>query len=285
MSTTDYRRTILTLVLLAASFAGMDVDGQVQNAAPVTPGEKDEQVRRTDEMERLIRDVQIIQDGAEVKIVDKPILRFDDPARAFYDGTLWAYGTSGRPVALGSLERYESFWSYYFVALSDAPITAKYAGGVSWNPRVPSLDWIRLHDVPLPAESSVRRMTYMKQLMRRLALSEQGTGGDRYELRLMPTHIYRYSDPKTHIKDGAIFVFSYGRNPEAVALVEYRQDDSPRPEWFISFAPQSTAALTAKLDDREIWNQPIVPPTARTIRDKYITFTRGIAIRRPPRQT
>ncbi len=279
MSITRFRRTVLILFLLATVFVSMEVDAQVQKAPPASPAEKDERARRMEEMEQLIREIQISGDAAEVTIVDKPILRFDDPTRPVYDGALWAFGTTGRPVALGSFERYQSIWGYELVALSDSPITAKYEGGVMWSPRAPSLEWIQLTDVSDVAETSVRRMIYMKQLMRRLALSSQSDAGERFELRLMPTHIYRYSDPKTRIKDGAIFVFAYGRNPEATALVECREDDSGQLGWFISFAPHSTAALTAKLDDREIWNKPIVPPSARTMRDTYITFRRGATIR------
>src|SRR4051812_47498350 len=32
--------------------------------------------------------------------LEEPIYRYDDPARKFSDGTVWAYGKSGRPAAL-----------------------------------------------------------------------------------------------------------------------------------------------------------------------------------------
>ncbi len=270
-----FRWTIFILCLLATSFAGMVVDAQVQNAVPAGPAENDERARRMEEMQRRILAIDVLQDAADVRIVDKPLLRFDDPARGFHDGTIWAFGTTGRPAALGTLERYESFWSYELIALSDSTITAKSADGVVWSPRAPSLEWIHLTDVPAAADSGVRRMIHMRQLMRRLTLSSQLASGDRFELRLMPTHIHRYSDPDTHITDGAIFVFAYGRNPEAIAVVECREDDSGQPQWFISFAPLSTAALGAKLDDRDIWTKPYVPPSARTIRDTYLNFSRS----------
>src|SRR4051794_6067653 len=40
--------------------------------------------------------------GARVRVAmrDEPIYRFNDPARQFSDGTVWAWTISGRPVAL-----------------------------------------------------------------------------------------------------------------------------------------------------------------------------------------
>ena len=45
--------------------------------------------------------------GVPVKLerLAEPVYRFDDPARQYSDGTVWAWGPSGRPAALLTLSR------------------------------------------------------------------------------------------------------------------------------------------------------------------------------------
>jgi hypothetical protein len=38
--------------------------------------------------------------GTRSELIPEPIYRFDDPARTFSDGTIWAFGKSGRPGAM-----------------------------------------------------------------------------------------------------------------------------------------------------------------------------------------
>ncbi|MGH7139666.1 MAG: hypothetical protein ACREHD_28335, partial [Pirellulales bacterium] len=56
----------------------------------------------------------------ELPLIKDPIFRFSDPARASSDGTIWAWGKKGRPAALITIERYETFWSYELVSLTIA---------------------------------------------------------------------------------------------------------------------------------------------------------------------
>src|SRR4051794_23510019 len=61
--------------------------------------------------------------------VNEPIYRFDDPARKFSDGTVWAFGKVGRPAALltFSLEKTPNGdlqWVEEFTSLSSVPIRA-----------------------------------------------------------------------------------------------------------------------------------------------------------------
>src|SRR4051794_7734426 len=60
---------------------------------------------RSAEMRELAGAITLVRaaDGSKAAPLPEPIYRFDDPARGHPDGSLWAFGESGRPAALLSL--------------------------------------------------------------------------------------------------------------------------------------------------------------------------------------
>lgn len=206
--------------------------------------------------------------GASIERLDEPVYRFDDPARKFSDGTVWLYGKSGRPAALVtfSLERARDGhlqWVEELTAISPGKFEAGLPTTV--GPRTWATDRVEtpakpLTPAPAPADDAVRRLRQMKEIARRFRAYEfwsgQGTDehaqGERYELRLLPQPIHRYSDPASGIVDGAIFLFSYGTNPEIALVVEARRDGKGAPSWSYSLGRIAAARLLVRLDDREV---------------------------------
>src|SRR5947208_186038 len=75
----------------------------------------------------------------EQKLVEKPLMRFNDPARNFHDGAVWAFGQKGRPLLLAALERYEGNWAWELASLSTAENAVEFQGDWKWTPEKPGL--------------------------------------------------------------------------------------------------------------------------------------------------
>src|SRR4051812_9407218 len=61
-----------------------------------------EKSKLSDAMRKMASEITVTKpdESTSFERVEDPIYRFDDPARKFSDGTIWAYGKSGRPAAL-----------------------------------------------------------------------------------------------------------------------------------------------------------------------------------------
>jgi hypothetical protein len=235
---------------------------------------EDERARRAAEMEQRAKEIRVFpvreNDRLEVPRHERPLLRFSDPSRDFFDGTLWAWGTSGRPVAVVTLERYKSFWSYELVSLVEDGIAAQLPDGRRWVPSRPGLEWQAFPDAAAPAEVAAQRLRQMKALAERLSAVERVPEGD-CVLRLMPTPIYRYSDRQGGALDGALFIFVYGTNPEVLVVLECRGGEVP--VWYFSPSRLTTALVTVRLDGRAIWTKPALSAPNR-LHEPYMSFVR-----------
>jgi hypothetical protein len=199
-----------------------------------------------------------------------PLLRFNDPAREFHDASLWAWGSAGRPACLLAIEQYGDQWWFELTSLSAGKLTAE-ADAVKWQPRPPGVEMLPFPDARAPAKEAPRRSAQMRELMEQLSAYQVGRTGRRYELRLMPKPLLRYSDAKEKLQDGAIFAFAYGTNPELLALIEAEGDAPESSAWRIGFARCGTAEPHVVLNEEEIFRLPYATMTKPE--DPYWNFT------------
>lgn len=83
---------ITGLLIWASCLASAD-DG---SGSPDSDGEKAAPREAASHVRRLeLRDHQ----GNEIGLIDRPLLAYADSARVNSNGTVWAWGTSGRPIA------------------------------------------------------------------------------------------------------------------------------------------------------------------------------------------
>lgn len=249
-------RPILLLALLGATSAF--VDGPAQSP-------------RAKEMKALASELRIesAEGGMASEMVDDPVYRYNDPTRSFSDATLWAFGKSGRPKALLSLSlegeqsgRWQ--WLYEFASLAPVKVRAKgleKAGGPTWAPVEPGIALRPIPGAAAPAGDAAKRLRQMRDLARRFRADERfepkpGLRPERYELRLLPQPVLRYSDPSSGLIDGAIFLFCYGQNPEIVVLIEARADGAAAPSWSYGTQRLSAAEAQVHLDDDLVAKMP-----------------------------
>ena len=142
----------------------------------------------------------------QAKLIPEPLFRFSDQARLLPDGSVWGWGTAGRPVMMVEFRTYDRTpgeWGYDLTATSDVQFSADVTGHGRWAPRKSDFKLLPAGDIAPPAKTEAARLRQMKQFARSLNASELWKG-QRSELRLLPTEVHRYSDAASGIVDGAL---------------------------------------------------------------------------------
>jgi hypothetical protein len=81
-----------------------------------------------------------------VPLVREPLHRWTEPTGDISDGSLWAWRSSGRPIAVMTIEWHSikpESWSLEFISLSTGLVEAN-DGQLQWRPRQ---DGLTFHDV------------------------------------------------------------------------------------------------------------------------------------------
>jgi hypothetical protein len=213
--------------------------------------------------------VRVADKEQEVDRLKDPIFAYAEPARETGGvGTMWVWGTRGRPVALLAQSKANNrpVWGFELVALTEG-VSVVMHDGWRWCPKS-AVKTAPFADAPPPADSDVRRLSQMKSLVEQFSLSEQHKG-ESFELRLLPRPVYRYQDKDNGLLDGSLFNFAHGTNPEVLALIECRKESSG-PVWSYGFLPLAGAGVTAKLDGKPVWSKD---PTRETrAQEMYSTW-------------
>ena len=191
-------------------------------------------------------------DKRPAELVAEPAVRYVDRFHSIVEGTLWIYGTQGRPVAVQKLERYRrpdfpTTCLYGLFSLSDNLIEAQWPGEPSWTSTKPGIErrpptpqesgayhhglrrisWGELQVLPAgpePAATDAGRLAQLKEVIRRFSVTRTDMGDIREEMLLLPGPIHRYRDPDSGLQDGALFAFAaYGTNPDLLIAIELQR--------------------------------------------------------------
>ncbi|MCI0360479.1 MAG: hypothetical protein L0211_18535 [Planctomycetaceae bacterium] len=172
---------------------------------------------------------------------------------------LWVH--DGRPAAAASVFALGQL-CHEFVSLSRTAGLLAYEGNeLVWSPSAAGLQFQDVTDAPTPAESPVARLRQMKGLVRRFSATLTGwksSESRREELRLLPQQLYRYdmkAAESTHpeLRDGAMFAFVQGTDPEVMLLLEAVAERDRPPRWQYAFARATSGGLEAQLDGKLVW--------------------------------
>jgi hypothetical protein len=262
---------VTLVVALALSLAG----GSPQAAGDGKP------VDRLKPLRSVVERLRVEAPGGEAdRRVEEPVFLFDDPARYFADGAIWAWERSGRPVALfticafrGRVQPGSVEWLCEWTSVATEPLSATTPTLGEWQPALGIVPK-PFPKAPEPAPDAAGRLRQMKELSQRFKAHEFFAPGanptpERYELRVLPRPAYRYSDPDSGVVDGALFIIAYGRNPELFLTVEARGKSLTEAVWTYGLNRISAADLHVKLDDSEVWTHA---PDFGGSREPYWTF-------------
>jgi hypothetical protein len=247
-------------LVVGYSLSVPNASAQAKKEGAEDPAEKEElkqtRQRMLDRWSKMRALVRVADKEQEVDRRKDPIFSYAEPTRETGGvGTMWVWGTSGRPVALLAQGKAHErpIWGFELVALTEG-VSVVMHDGWRWSPKS-AVKVVPFPDAPPPADSAVRRLSQMKGLVEQFSVSEQ-YNNESFELRLLPRPIYRYQDDEEGLIDGALFNFAHGTNPEALALIECRKESSG-PVWSYGFLPLAGAAVTAKLDGKQVWSKEL----------------------------
>jgi hypothetical protein len=189
------------------------------------------------------------------KFAAEPIFKYTDPARTYVAAAIWKLGDKGRPRALMSTELRRQFFGtpriiYEYLSLTTTPFSAK-GGDVNWSPEGSALEFKAIPDAPAPERTPERRLLQLRALAKRFGGYEV-LGEDRAELRVLPQPVDRYQPSSEERADGALFLLTFGTNPEAALFLE-----TDGKTWTYAagrLAGAGKIALT--LDEKPAWEGP-----------------------------
>jgi hypothetical protein len=252
------KRNALLIVVLAIACAGPLFAQTAKEGPAQNDSEADEAKKAREQMLARWSKLRAFQDvgGSEREIerVPEPIFNFSDSTRdTGHVGTLWVWGAKGRPAALVSQNKAyrEKLWGFELAALAEG-VSVVMHDGWRWAPAT-ALKMVPFENAPPAEDSDARRLLQLRRLARQFSVSEDYFD-ESFELRLLPQPAYRYQDEAGGLIDGGLFIFAHGTNPEAIAVIECRREDSG-PAWSYGFLPLAGAGVTAKLDGKTVWTK------------------------------
>lgn len=202
------------------------------------------------------------------QLVPEPLITFENPVSQVWDGLMFVWTDRGRPVAAMKCY-YHSLnkrWGRTFVSLATERI--ELAGGDGkkkvWTPQQAGLSFAPLPNGDKPAADARRRLTQMRDIARRFTMIDRWGLKEPtdWQLRLLPTPLYRYESPEEGVVDGAMFGYVVN-SPEALVLVEARKTEEGL-AWHYAACRFTRFEVTVSLDGKQLAHFPRLdawPPT------------------------
>jgi hypothetical protein len=207
---------------------------------------------------------------AEAKVGLHPtiVLSWRNAVRSTTGAALLAIWTDqGRPEAMASIFQNGNDICHEFGSLSHSrKIVVRDMTHVVWSPGIAGVEFRDFTDAPAPAEERAARLRQMKSLAGRFTARLPPLNFDNGEhevLRLLPRPLYRYELKDSQgtnpiLRDGAMFAFVMGTDPEVVLLLEAVEREG-RAVWQYAVARATAYAVEASLGDEVIWSVPSGP--------------------------
>jgi hypothetical protein len=190
----------------------------------------------------------------------EPVFEWLNPARNTQQGAVFLWLRDGRPAALGcffSAPRPQ--WNGRAVmhelhALDPEKLVVTRTERNRWEPQA-GLARTELPDAPAPAASPGARLVQLRRLAQEFGGHSVDREGKRWELRLLPTPLYRYTPAKTGVIDGALFalVSNAGTDPEVLLLIEAREEKG-KARWEYACGRFSDWELRVSRKEKEVWS-------------------------------
>jgi hypothetical protein len=151
-----------------------------------------------------------------------------------------------------------------FSAVTAQRFELRRGGQVVWSPTDTGTLRQPITDVEPPSETKGVRLSQMRAIARRFRMTSFWGEENRseWELRLLSTPLHRYAAEADGVRDGAIFGYAQGTNPEGVVVVEAIADVNG-PRWEATPARLTGYAVKAWLDDQLVLDVPYLNNATR----------------------
>jgi hypothetical protein len=195
----------------------------------------------------------------ELEFKKEPVFEWANPARHDQQGVIFLWVRDGRPAALASIFSHppEKLAGRQIMhelhALDSEKLLVKRDSYHQWKPQK-GLVRKELADAPAPGSTSALRQLQIKRVAEGFTGHEIDYGLQRWQMRLLPTPLYRYPAAKTGVLDGALFalVSNAGTDPEVLLIVEVREVDG-KLRWEYACGRFSDFELHVNWKDKEVY--------------------------------
>ena len=255
---------VIVSTATAAAPPGPSSEAKKDESEPGIEKNANEKNRR--ESEQVIRgiDLEILRDDKWTKVerIEKPLLFYTDPARRDDRGSVWGWGTKGRPLAL--IEFYRGAtnregWTFAICNTSGRKLRAHRKGALWWAENDSAAELKDISDVAAPAADSALRQRQLKLLAQKFTAHEFfDPGNTKYELRLLKRPLHTYRDEANGLLDGGVFALAHGTNPEIMLFIEARVDpkDKSKRVWQFTVGRSSNAEWNLEYNGKEVTHAP-----------------------------
>jgi hypothetical protein len=169
----------------------------------------------------------------KLELKKEPIFEWSNPVRSgVQQGVVFLWLREGRPAALGNIYSqpedqplgHRIIHEFHALDRDKLLVRRTRAALNEWKPQA-GLERKEISGAGAPAETSGARLVQMRRLAQEFSGYSLNREGQRWELRLLPTPLYRYTSAKAGVVDGALFtlVSTAGTDPEVLLLLEARQ--------------------------------------------------------------
>ena len=196
-----------------------------------------------------------------LELKKEPVFEWLNPARSgSQQGSVFLWLRDGRPAALGCIFSNADDKlpgrkiMHEFHALDPEKLIVKREGYNQWKPQA-GLARKELPDAAAPAANAGARLLQMRRLAQEFTGYSVDRDGKRWELRLLPTPLYRYPAAKSGVIDGALFALmsSAGTDPEVLLLVEAKEVDG-KLHWEYACGRFSDWELHVQRKEKEVFS-------------------------------
>ncbi len=200
----------------------------------------------------------------ELELKKEPVFEWSNPVgEGIHQGVIFLCLRDGRPAALGGIFSHPvPGWKgrkilHEFLALDrDRLLVRRPSGALNeWKPQA-GLAREELPDAGTPADTRGARLVQMRRLAQQFTGQSIGNEeGQRWELRLLPTPLYRYPEARSGVIDGALFALmsSSGTDPEVLLLIEARQEDG-KTRWEYGCGRFGVNSMYVQHKGKEVWS-------------------------------
>jgi hypothetical protein len=162
----------------------------------------------------------------------EPVFEWANPARSDQQGAVFLWLRDGRPAALACIFSHPHDKlpgrqvMHELHALDTEKLLVTRNEYNQWKPQA-GLARKELPEAAAPAATPGARLLQMRQFAQQFTGHSIDRDQKRWELRLLPTPLYRYPAAKTGVVDGALFALmsSAGTDPEVLLVIEAKEAD------------------------------------------------------------
>jgi hypothetical protein len=190
----------------------------------------------------------------------EPVFEWLNPARSgVQQGAVFLWLRDGRPAALACIfsQPHDKLPGRQIMhelhALDPEKLVVRRNAYHQWQPQT-GLARTELPDAWAPGATPGARLVQMRRLAQEFTGYSVDKDGKRWELRLLPTPLYRYPAGAAGVVDGALFtlVSNAGTDPEVLLLIEARQDGG-KARWEYACGRFSDWELHVQRKDKEVY--------------------------------